>query len=126
MDDVIETLPERPVDPWPEPAAGLHADWWKARIARQQEIDASIAAKADSETLYDKPYIDKRKVRVAGPFTVESLSPHRVLGVDENDELIDSAAEGQDDYSAERDFVQMILDNLKTAGVQQAHKAGRY
>src|ERR1700719_3864400 len=39
--------------------------------------------------LYDKPYADNKKVRVAGPFTVESLSPHRVLAVDENDELID-------------------------------------
>ena len=69
----------------------LHAEWWEARIARQKEIDASIAAKAEFEYLYDKPYEDKKKVRVAGPFTVESLSPHRVLGVDENDELIDDA-----------------------------------
>ena len=75
--------------------AKLHADWWQARIARQKEIDASIAAKAESEYLYDKPYEDKKKVRVAGPFTVESLSPHRVLGVDENDELIDSLKEPQ-------------------------------
>ena len=35
----------------------------------------SIAAKAEFEYLYDKPYEDKKKVRVAGPFTVESLSP---------------------------------------------------
>ena len=74
---------------WPDAAKKLHADWWQARIARQQEIDKSIAAKAEFEFLYDKPYEDKKKVRVAGPFTVESLSPHRVLGVDENDELID-------------------------------------
>ncbi len=72
-------------------AKELHAEWWEQRIARQKEIDASIAAKADFEYLYDKPYEDKNKVRVAGPFTVESLSPHRVLGVDENDELIDRA-----------------------------------
>ena len=63
--------------------------WWEARIARQKEIDASIAAKAEFEYLYDKPYEDNARVRVAGPFTVESLSPHRVLAVDENDELID-------------------------------------
>ena len=54
-------------------AKKLHADWWEARIARQKEIDASIAAKAEFEYLYDKPYEDKKKVRVAGPFTVESL-----------------------------------------------------
>ena len=60
---------------WPDAAKKLHADWWQARIARQKEIDASIAAKAEFEYLYDKPYEDKKKVRVAGPFTVESLSP---------------------------------------------------
>lgn len=107
---------------WPEAALSLHADWWQARIARQKEIDASIAAKAEFETLYDKPYIDNKKVRVAGPFTVESLSPHRMLGVDENDELIDTLKQDSADYSAKQSFPQMILENLKTAGVQQAHK----
>ena len=110
---------------WPEPAKKLHADWWQARTARQKEIDASIAAKAEFEYLYDKPYDDKKKVRVAGPFTVESLSPHRVLGVDENDELIDNLAESKLGYGDRKDFAQMILENLKTAGVQQAHKEDR-
>jgi adenine-specific DNA-methyltransferase len=104
-------------------ARKLHAEWWEGRIRRQQEIDKSIAAKAEFEYLYDKPYEDKKKVRVAGPFTVESLSPHRVLGVDENDELIDpTVQEDADDYGAKQTFPQMILENLKTAGVQQAHK----
>jgi adenine-specific DNA-methyltransferase len=108
---------------WPEQTKTLHAEWWEARIARQKEIDASIAAKAEFEYLYDKPYDDKKKVRVAGPFTVESLSPHRVLGVDDSDELIDpSVAESAADYSEKQSFPQMILEDLKTAGVQQAHK----
>lgn len=107
---------------WPDSAKRLHADWWLARIARQKEIDASIAAKAGFEYLYDKPYEDKKTVRVAGPFTVESLSPHRVLGVDENDELIDGVKEDGAEYGAKQSFPQMILENLKTAGVQQAHK----
>jgi len=115
-------IPRDAGEKWPDEAKSLHAQWWKQRIARQKEIDASIAAKADYEYLYDKPYEDKKKVRVAGPFTVESLSPHRVLAVDENDELIDSLAESSAGYGEERDFVQMILENLKTAGVQQAHK----
>lgn len=123
----LDTLPPRPADPWSEVPAKLHADWWQARIARQHEIDNSIAAKAEFEYLYDKPYEDKKKVRVAGPFTVESLSPHRVLGVDENDELIDplQVKEGSSDYSAKQSFPQMILENLKAAGVQQAHKEDR-
>ncbi len=115
-------IPREAVAKWPDAAKKLHGDWWQARIARQKEIDASIAAKAEFEYLYDKPYEDKKKVRVAGPFTVESLSPHRVLAVDENDELIDRVAEAEPGYGEERDFVQMILENLKTAGVQQAHK----
>ncbi len=110
---------------WSAAAKTLHADWWQARIARQKEIDASIAAKAESERLYDRPYEDKKKVRVAGPFTVESLSPHRTLGVDEDDELIEGSAEGRDDYDEKQTFPQMILENLKTAGVQQAHKEDR-
>ena len=121
----LDSLPECPADPWPEPARKLHADWWQTRIARQKEIDASIAAKAEFEYLYDKPYDDKKKVRVAGPFTVESLSPHRVLGVDENDELIDRVATPGADYGERQTFPQMILENLKTAGVQQAHKEDR-
>jgi len=116
----------READPhWPDAVKHLHAQWWQQRIARQQEIDASIAAKADYEYLYDKPYEDKKRVRVAGPFTVESLSPHRVLGIDEQDELINSIAESGDGYREKPDFAQMILDNLKIAGVQQAHKEDR-
>jgi adenine-specific DNA-methyltransferase len=118
-------IPREPEEDWPETAKELHAQWWQARIARQKEIDASIAAKAEHEYLYDKPYEDKKIVRVAGPFTVESLSPHRVLAVDENDELIDHLGDPQGGYGEERNFVQMILENLKTAGVQQAHKEDR-
>ena len=120
----LDTLPERPAQPWDKEPAKIHKQWWDARIARQKEIDASIAAKAEFEYLYDKPYEDKKKVRVAGPFTVESLSPHRILGVDENDNLIDPMMlkENRDEKQS---FAQMILDNLKTAGVQQADKSGK-
>ncbi len=120
-------VPRRAIADWAEPTRLLHAAWWEARIGRQKEIDASIAAKADNEFLYDKPYDDKKKVRVAGPFTVESLSPHRVLGVDENDELIDPLVvkDGGTEYAAKQSFPQMVLENLKTAGVQQAHKEDR-
>ena len=110
---------------WPPATELLLTEFWTARVARQREIDASIDAKADYEYLYDKPYQDNKKVRVAGPFTVESLSPHRLLGMDENDELIDSVAEDKLGYSGKQDFAGMILEHLKTAGVQQAHKDDR-
>ncbi len=110
-------IPRETDDDWTENAKKTHADWWAQRIARQQEMDTAIAAKADYEYLYDKPYEDNKKVRVAGPFTVESLSPHRMLGVDENDNLMD--------YAEKPDFAEVILDHLKTAGVQQTSKTDR-
>ncbi len=120
-------IPREAGKDWSDMAEKIHADWWQARIARQAEIDASIAAKAAFEYLYDKPFENKKAVRVAGPFTVESLSPHRTLGVDEADELIDQlqVSEPGADYAAKQSFPQLILTNLKTAGVQQAHKEDR-
>ena len=108
---------------WPAPAKTVHGQWLNAVVERQREIDASIAAKAESEFLYDKPYDDKKKVRVAGPFTVESLSPHRVLGVDEDGELLDNLK--RDANNGKQSFPQMVLDNLQASGVQQAHKEDR-
>ncbi len=118
-------IPREVSEDWPAEAAETHRLWWEARIARQQEIDDSIAARADYEYLYDKPYEDSRKVRVAGPFTVESLSPHRVVAVDENDELLDRVAERRADYGPQVDFADMVLDQLATAGIQQARKEDR-
>lgn len=107
---------------WNTKTKQTHAEWWELRTARQKAIDASIAAKAEFEYLYDRPYEDKKKVRVAGPFTVESLSPHRVLAVDHDEELIDLAESDDSEMRDAHNFVQIILDNLKTSGVQQAHK----
>lgn len=115
---------------WSSNVVGVHASWWEARIARQKEIDASIAARADVEYLYDKPYQDTARVRVAGPFTVESLSPHRVLPASE-EELTDEldAAEGKrvkdDDALASNDFAAIVIDYLKSEGVKQQDKGDR-
>jgi len=106
---------------WNDEAKNIHAEWWSQNTACQKEIEASIAAKSDFEYLYDKPYEDKKTVRVAGPFTVESLSPHRMLAMDENDELV-GVEDDKGGYGEGHDFVQLILDNLETAGVQQARK----
>ena len=127
-------IPRGPGENWPPNAKDLHARWWQARIARQKEIDGSIARAADVELLYDKPYADSGKVRVAGPFTVESLSPHRVIPSDEYEagEEVE-AAEGARrrrsklpyEREGETDFSQVVLEHLRTAGVQQAHKQDR-
>jgi len=116
---------------WPEIAKSTHAKWWDARIARQKEIDDSIARNAETEYLYDRPYVDNSKVRVAGPFTVESLSPHKVIAVDDDGEFLSNADSAgglrvaPDRSDDEIDFGNVILEHLRTAGVQQAHKADR-
>jgi adenine-specific DNA-methyltransferase len=114
----------------PPAAAEPHAKWWEARIARQREIDASIAARADVEYLYDKPYTDPARVRVSGPFTVESLSPHRVIPASDYDlfETLD-AAEGKRSPAqadlAGQDFAGVVIDYLKAEGVKQQAKGDR-
>ena len=148
VEDVMATLPsgelvsacallewevprEAPAD-WPEAANAPFAGFWEARIARQREIDASVAANAEFEYLYDKPYEDRNKVRVAGPFTVESLTPHRTVEAASTPPVTPSADEVRDqpaEYQTEEvldfpahDFTAVILDQLRIAGVQQADK----
>ena len=88
----------------------------------RQEIDAAIARHAETEMLYDQPYEDNKRLRVCGPFSVESLSPHRVLSTaDENQDGTVTEKEAR----KQQDFATMILENLKKAGVQNTRKGER-
>ena len=118
-------IPREAKDNWSSGVRNLHSEWWELRIACQNEMDSSISARAKFEYLYDKPFEDRGKVRVSGPFTVESISPHRVLGVDEDDELLEGIAQSARDDGQKPDFASMVLDHLRTSPVQQAHKADR-
>ena len=90
----------------------------------RHEIDAAIARHADTETLYDQPYEDKKRIRVTGPFSVESLSPHRTISVEEKREL--AGPQGKEGVTIRLyglgDFGMTILENLKKAGVQNTFK----
>ncbi|TET44265.1 site-specific DNA-methyltransferase [candidate division TA06 bacterium] len=99
---------------WSKEAKELLAQWWALRKERQKEIDDSIAVGADTELLYDQPYRDPKRIRVTGPFTAESLSPHRFLSADDDLDGTVTEREARDHH----DFTTMILENLKTAGVQ--------
>lgn len=129
-------IPREPQSNWSNNVIGVHKTWWDARIARQKEIDASIARAADVEYLYDKPYADPSRVRVAGPFTVESLSPHRIVPADAEElvDQFDAEAHGMQGNKrkargplsgSETDFAAMVIEHLKTAGVHQTDKADR-
>ncbi|WP_164927078.1 DUF559 domain-containing protein [Chlorobaculum tepidum] len=76
-------IPREPDAGWPEKAKALLADWWQLRRQRQEAIDAAIARHAPQETLYDQPFVDKKKTRVTGPFTVEAVPAPAVKSVDE-------------------------------------------
>ena len=105
-------------------ASDVHAEFWAARIARQRAIDEAIERRGredDYEILHDKPFEDKRKIRVAGPFTVESLSPHRTPVTDEHGELIEEAAPVPEQDA----FRDAMLENLAKSGVHQAGREDR-
>ncbi len=87
----------------------------------RDEVEATIARHAETEILFDKPFEDNRRIRVTGPFTVESLSPHRVLSTD--DERPKAEADVQRDSGAQ--FATMIIENLRKAGVQGTTKGQR-
>jgi adenine-specific DNA-methyltransferase len=94
----------------------------------REEIDAAIRRHAEYELLYDKPYEDKRKVRVAGPFTVESLSPHRSLAFAGSAVDATAAVNAEANGSASSgdvEFEQMILANIRTAGIQNGRRNER-
>ena len=97
------------------PLPGLLSEYWQLRRDRQKEIDASIAKRADVELLYDQPYEDNKRIRVAGPFTVESLSPHRMLAAD------DPRTAQREDALNTHDFTGLIIENLRAAGVVTEH-----
>ncbi|WZP01032.1 DNA methyltransferase [Isosphaeraceae bacterium EP7] len=88
----------------------------------RDQIDKAITRHAESETLYDQPYEDKGIVRLTGPFTVESLSPHRSLPTGTTDE---TPAPTTPASVASAGFGTMILDNLRKAGVKGTDKAQR-
>ena len=88
----------------------------------RKQIDEAIALHADTEILFDQPYEDNKTVRVSGPLTVESLSPHRVLSTADGD--MDGTV-SEKEAKKHQDFSTMILENLRKAGVQNTKKSER-
>lgn len=112
-------IPREAEDTWPKEAKEALKEFWKLRRDRQKEIDNSIARRAEQEIIYDQPCEDTKRIRVTGPFTVESLSPHRILSSDQ--ELPRTQGETETGTGGGK-FETMILDNLKTSGVKTTKK----
>lgn len=88
----------------------------------RQEIDDAIARHSDLETLYDDPYVDNKRIRVCGPFSVESLSPHRVLSTADDDM---NGTVSEQEARKQQDFVTTIIENMAKAGVQNTRRKER-
>ena len=114
-------IPRETEAKWSDKAKELLAKWWQIRQQRQKEIDESIARNADTELLYDQPLEDNKRIRVTGPFTVESLSPHRILSTDEERPI----SEQEGITQASDQFEVRIIENLKKAGIQNTFKNER-
>ena len=69
---------------WPEAARAAFDAFHTARQAMQRRMDQSIADHAEQETLYDKPRIDRTKLRICGPFSVEAVPAPTVLSLDDS------------------------------------------
>jgi adenine-specific DNA-methyltransferase len=119
-------IPREAAKDWPKEARDLLKQWWEMRRRRQKEIDDSIARNADTELLYDQPYPDNKRIRVSGPFTVESLSPHRTISFEEKKGLLKPNEIGfTTKMIGAAQFGNIILENLKKAGVQNTIKNER-
>ena len=80
-------------------------------------LDAAIVRHGDIELLYDRPNIDTNVIRVTGPFTAESLSPHRMAGPE--------SLNGAGPASGIARFLDRIIDYLRKAGVQNTVRQER-
>ncbi|MYF57118.1 site-specific DNA-methyltransferase [Candidatus Poribacteria bacterium] len=105
---------------WDTKLQKLHRKWFDLKRERQLRMDASTARRAKSETLYDQPYQDNKRVRVTGPFTVEGLSPNFSLDTNEAEGGSPTMSVGD-----VQDYHRHIIEHLKTAGVQNRFKEQR-
>ena len=148
-EQISETLAEWEIplkenEDWPLKAKNVHAEWLENWIKRQKEIDASIAQNSQTEFLYDRPFKKNNVIRVTGPFTVESLSPHRIVPTDADDEALlqqitdESTKEDgkipeqkskrlrpKSVEEGETKFLDIVQENLAKAGVQNTKKGER-
>lgn len=88
----------------------------------KEQINRVVAKNSESELLLDSPIEDAKRIRVCGPFSVESLSPHRVLSLADSDS---SGTVSENEAHEQQDFVAMILDNLVRTGIQNTKQGER-
>lgn len=106
---------------WDRKFQKLHREWLSLKRDRRHEMHKSTEKCGTNKNLCDQPYEDRKRVRVTGPFTVESLSPHLVLDPSETEGDAPTLVPPE----TSQDYYTHILDHLKTAGVQNRLKDQR-
>ncbi len=95
-------VPRNAEKDWPHEAKIWHSEFWRLKTEKKKEIDRVIRENASQEVLYDKPKIDRNKIRVSGPFTVEAITPPTEI-----------ANNGQ---RTGTDYISMLIEILKKTG----------
>ncbi|MEW6033943.1 MAG: DNA methyltransferase [Chloroflexota bacterium] len=106
---------------WPKPLQEALTAYRKAWRQKMDEVNACIAARADQEELVDQPYVEKGKVRVSGPFTMEGVIPAEESIADEEPrespiggapEQLETFGEGEGPVETEAQNAEAYLDRM--------------
>ena len=60
---------------WSQALRDAITDYREAFREKMNEVNGCIAASSEGEELVDQPEVDRKKLRVSGPFTVEAVQP---------------------------------------------------
>ena len=102
---------------WPQVLSDALTDYRETWRAKMDEVNDCIAASAEGEELVDQPEVDRKKLRVSGPFTVEAVQPAEVsldsdspIGGEPEEDLdtFESDGVGHESSNAEAYLDQMI------------------
>ena len=112
---------------WPEALRNALTDYRGAWRAKMDEVNECIAASSEGEELVDQPEVDRKRIRVSGPFTVEAVQPaEESLDLDspiggEPIEALDTYEdkEGDEAVNAEA-YLDKMIRLLKSDGVRFA------
>lgn len=101
-------VPKDCPDTWNDEARIFHQRFWQLKRQKQEEVDKAIRENAPQEILYDRPKVNRNKVRVCGPFTVEAIplpaveDPSSPIPQFEDEEFIDESATNYIDFMIEQ------------------------
>ena len=109
---------------WPPELSEALTDYRESWRAKMDEVNECITAASDSEELADQPEVDRKTLRVSGPFTVEAVQPAEEslhddspIGGEPEEELDAFESEGSESANAEA-YLDSMIRLLRNDGVR--------